>query len=541
MTPMNSMTADRPASLPWVETAPEELDVAVVGGGFSGLLTLVHLRRAHPRARLALFERRARCGPGVAYGACGPTHLLNVPAGRMGAFPDEVAGFHRWLESRWPGRFTAGEFVPRRLYGEYLVELAISSLGTADDPEAAASPRNTWLVRDAVVHIERLPTRFELLRASGSTCVARGVVLAPGLPQARAPWTAVDQGVPRHLLVSDPWEERGYEDLVPEAPVLVVGSGLTAVDVVLELRRRGHCGSILMLSRNGRLPLPHALPGEPPEVMDPLHALVGRGTDSSAMGRAATNEASAGVEPSDDSDRRPTPSAVFRAVRAAVRRRRAQGLGWEAVIDALRPRTTEIWRGWTSTERRSFLRRLRPFWEIHRHRAPRDVLATLEALRVSGVLSVERGAIVRLEARGADALRVTVSSGAGDRRSRPDQAAAQRSTQSLEVARLFNCVGPAMGVRDTIDPLLGALLRSGVARPDDTGMGFECDDDGRLISAGGVTDPGIVLVGALRRGTLWESTAVPELRVQAKRAAEALGEVVAARTAAVAGAVAGAV
>lgn len=466
------MTLAAPAlTLPWTDRASEELDVAIVGGGFSGMMTLVELLKSMPTARIALFERRQRPAPGVAYGACDAGHLLNVPAGRMGAFVDDVGGFHRWLEEREPGRYGAGDFVPRRLYGTYLVELVVDAL----DAAARDGRTRANLVRDAVVHMERLPTRVELLRASGVTCVARAVVLAPGLPQARAPWVASDQGVPRHLLATDPWDAHGYEGIARDAEVLVVGSGLTAVDVVLSLRRHGHRGRVVMVSRNGRLPLAHARPGEPVEQLD----------DAVVHG---------------------SPRDVLRALRDAARRRADAGLGWQAVLDALRPHSSAIWHRWSTADRTRFLRRLRPFWEIHRHRAPWEVLGQLESMRSAGTLELVRGTIASLDSNGADEARVTVRS-------------PERGVLNLRVARVFNCVGPAMGVRDTVDPLLGSMLRTGLATCDDAGLGFRTDDRGHLRGADGQCDLRFVLVGALRRGELWESTAVPELRAQAKQAA----------------------
>ncbi|MFM8818871.1 MAG: FAD/NAD(P)-binding protein, partial [Phycisphaerales bacterium] len=257
------MSLVRPAvpALPWRDVTPRESTVAVVGGGFSGLMALVHLARAMPTARLALFERRPLRAPGVAYGGCDRSHLLNVPAGRMGACPEDPGAFHRWLEARRPGAFHADDFVPRALFGEYLLETVAAALAEAGDRIA--------LVRDAVVHVDRLPSRIELLLASGRSTVADAVIVAPGMPPARAPWNRVDHGAPRGTLIADPWETGAFEAIDPGAEVLVLGSGLTAIDVAQGLRRAGHVGVIRMVSRNGRLPLAHAVPGEPAATIDP--------------------------------------------------------------------------------------------------------------------------------------------------------------------------------------------------------------------------------------------------------------------------------
>lgn len=463
------MSLARPAApvLPWRDVSPRESTVAVVGGGFSGLMALVHLARAMPRARLSLFERRPLRAPGVAYGGCDRSHLLNVPAGRMGAFPDDPGAFHRWLEARHPGTYRPDDFAPRALFGDYLLETVATVFAEAGDRIA--------LVRDAVVHVDRLPSRIELLLASGRSTVADAVIVAPGMPPARAPWNRVDHGAPRAALIADPWDPGATEGIDPGAEVLVLGSGLTAIDVAQGLRRAGHVGVIRMVSRNGRLPQPHAVPGEPPAALDAA-ALAGG------------------------------PSAAMHAVRALARARVRAGLGWQGAIDAVRPHVTAVWQSWSPVQRRRFLRHARPAWEVHRHRAPRAVLDDLGQQMIEGTVVVERGALVALHPAPGGAVEAQVKG--------PDGV-----WRSHRVARIFNCIGPAMGISDTVDPMLASLLRSGLAVEDGTGIGLRTGPDGELVGRAGAGDDRILLVGALRRGDLWESTAVPELRVQAARAA----------------------
>ncbi len=474
MTATHTTSTLTPSALRWTERAPTEVDVAIVGGGFSGLVALVHLCRLLPGGRFVLFERLPRPAPGVAYGACDESHLLNVPAGRMGAFPEDAGAFHRWLGDRHPGAYSADDFVPRALFGQYVGELVVQEL-------AQARARVT-LARDAVVHVERMPSRIELLLASGRTCVARAVVLAPGLPPSRAPWTRVDHGVARSALAADPWDSHAYDDLAAQDPVLVVGSGLTAIDIVLALRRRGHLGAITMVSRNGRLPLPHSAGGPPMQL--PADAFAGG------------------------------PRGALAALRHAAQERLRAGLGWQGAVDAIRPHVTQVWRSWTPAQRAQFLRLARPLWEIHRHRAPVAVLAEMEALRAAGTLEIIRGEIASLRPRDDGGVDAALRSPGG-------------ATVQRRAMRLFNCVGPASSVRDTVDPLLGSLLRGGLASCDAVGLGLCTDEDGRLKSAAGALDERMFLVGALRRGELWESTAVPELRGQAALAARAAAALVA--------------
>jgi len=453
--------------------APAECDVAIVGGGFSGLMSLVRLAQCAPKCQAVVFERRPLPAPGVAYGACDAEHLLNVPAARMGVFADRPTGFHEWLERSFPGRYRADEFVPRALFGRYLAESVSQTLA---DTKACAA-----FVHDAVVHVEPLGQRFELLLASGRTVLARGVILAPGLPPARAPWRAVDEGVTRSLLAHDPWDRAAVEGLASDGDAVLVGSGLTAIDLVMGLRRKGWKGRIVLVSRNGRLPLPHAASHGAPIVHDPKELMQGA-------------------------------HAAFRAVRRAVRELARDGHDWRAAIDGVRPHVQAVWGAWPASERQLFLRRLRPFWEIHRHRAPSHLLDAIERERAAGTIEVVAGAIASLRMDAANThAEVVVRT-------------AQGSLRAIRASRVINCSGPAMSVSETLDPLLGSLLRMGFASADRLGLGLRADRDGRLVGADGTVQRRVRLVGALRRGELWESTAVPELRAQAAVAAESLSQ-----------------
>ncbi len=463
--------------LHWTDAAPTNVDIAIVGGGFSGLLTLVHLCRARPAATFAIMECHPLRYPGAAYGGCDSEHLLNVPAGRMGPTIDDVASFHRWLEKRMPGKFRADSFVPRALFGEYLTEFV------AD--EVARSGAHVAFVQAAVVDIRDEQSHLELtLAGSGAapqslacpqSMTARCVVVAPGIPASPAPWVDREQGVAASSLISDPWQSGALHNIEPDAAVLLLGSGLTAIDIVQALRRLGHRGTIRMVSRNGRLPLPHLDASEPPQP--------------------ASREQFAG-----------SPARVLAAMRMMARERMAVGLSWQSVLDAVRPHIAAIWKSWTTAERRHFLRRARPMWEIHRHRVPVPALADITSQCKAGALLLERGELLAIHPVNNGIIAASVR-------------AVDGVTHVHNVARVINCTGTSMDLRETQHPLLASIQRSGLAGTDELGLGIRSDDECRLINAHGVPNPRIVIVGALRRGDLWESTAVPDLRLHATRAA----------------------
>ena len=100
--------------------------IAIVGGGFSGVMTAVNLARlsTHPLQVTVINDRRP-AGRGVAYNTRRPQHLLNVAARNMSAFRDDPDHFLRWLRARsefdtLPEIELRERFIPRMVYGDWL-------------------------------------------------------------------------------------------------------------------------------------------------------------------------------------------------------------------------------------------------------------------------------------------------------------------------------------------------------------------------------------------------------------------------------------
>lgn len=442
--------------------------VAVVGAGFCGAMLALHLARAGGVAVL-LIDRSGRFGPGLAYGAARPMHLLNTPAGRMSAFVDDPEHFTRWAQAQGLAAH-GGAFLPRPLYGEYLAALLASC--------PRGQPGITCLTGH-VVGLEFAADGVRLRLADGGVLRVDGAALCPGNPPpaAIAGLPAALQGDPRH--VADPWA-LDPASIDADAPVLLLGSGLTALDVALTLADAGHRGPIHAVSRRGLLPQPHrsaAQPGTypPPDI---------RAWPATARGQLA-------------------------ALRAEIRAAEAAGHDWREVIASLRAATPALWQALPASEQRRFLRHLRPYWDSHRHRAAPETHRAIAALQAAGRFHVHAARLVEVEAEAAG-LRVGLAH-AGERR-------------SLWVGALVNCTGPAADARRSEDPLLRALLARGLARVDPLALGLETTDDGRLIGAQGPASR-LWLAGPLRRPRLWEATAVLELAEQTQAlAASVLGE-----------------
>jgi uncharacterized NAD(P)/FAD-binding protein YdhS len=426
--------------------------VAVIGGGFSGLLTAIHLLRADPDIEVRLVERESSIGRGRAYRTQNPDHLLNVRASNMSAFPSQPDHFQAWLGGERQGDL----FVSRGRYGDYLQAVL--------DEETSRARRagRFRLEQGEAVCAEPAKGRWRIALASGRNLEADAVVLALGLSSS-ATWPGTP--VCRNY-VPDPWA--CDLETVPEGDILLIGSGLTMVDVALSLagpRRR-----LTAVSRRGLLPLAHA-----------------------TAARAAAPEGPLA-----------TPLKALRALRA-----HADAVGWREAVDSLRPSTASVWRSWTLDERRRFLRHARPWWDIHRHRMAPAIADRVSALRACGQLDIMGGRVERLESAGGS-LRAAI---------RPRGA---RRAVARTFAAVINCTSPSADPQALRGGLLADLHQRGLARRDPLELGLDVDDQLRVLDENGDVAPGLFAVGPLTRALVWEAVAVPDLRNQTAQVAAAV-------------------
>jgi uncharacterized NAD(P)/FAD-binding protein YdhS len=303
---------------------------------------------------------------------------------------------------------------------------------------------------------------------------------------------------PRTRFVADPWAALVLSQIGPDEPVLVLGSGLTAVDALLTLDRSDRTAPVTVVSRRGLLPQPHA---HKAKIADDVSPLVGRWLDPS--------------QPLKVRD-------LARTLREHAEKAADKGIDWRQVIDGLRPSIARVWERLSLSERACFLRHLRPFWEIHRHRMAPAVVERLGQLRDRKLLDLTAGALVSAEA-DADGINITLS------------CRGSSLTRRLRVAWVINCTGPGIHYRRSTHPILRPLLNSGNLCDDALGLGLLTDAVGRAIKADGGVHPNLLIAGTLRKSTLWESTAVPELRQQSAAVARIALQTVTGRAAPVSG------
>ena len=442
--------------------------VVIVGGGFSGAIFGLKLHRKCPDWRIVIAEPKKRLGRGVAYGACGPDHVLNVPVSRMeiGLTPS----FADWLQHRRPiiaealvesGLDLTAAFVPRRLFGDYVEE----RIGESLDSKSLVGLSS---VRGEVVRL--LDGNRGVLLTDGRQIRADIVVLAmgnlpPRPPAGPDPWL-YDSG----FFIPDPWSVDAFSDVDPAEPLLLIGTGLTTVDIALRLSQQGHRGPILAVSRRGLTPRTHAAGGTWPEF---LH------------------------------DRIPASAlALTKLVRQQIALAAAQGIAWQRVFDAARPAVPSIWNGWSDFSRRQFLRHLRPRWDIHRHRMAPRVSDGFARLQQSGAMEILPGRIDGCRPAGR-LVEVTLRVRGG-------------GTRVFKAGHIVNCTGPGGDFAKIAIPLIAELRERKLAVPDALGIGVETRDCA-VIDAAGEASTWLFALGPLTRPAWWEITAVPEINLQIER------------------------
>ncbi len=457
--------------------APVPYVITIVGGGFAGTALALHLARQAGQLpiEVALVEPRATPGPGLAYSAPWPELLLNVRPGNLSAWAHDPGHFAAWLARQPEAAAGVPEFAPRATYGRYLAQELAAAAGMASNnlkikhytTEALAAP----LLPDG---------RRAVQLADGRTLRSHAVVLALGNFPPPPP-TGPDHRYQQHPgYHADPWAAGTLARIGPDEPVVLIGAGLTAVDMLLALRAQGHRGLVQVVARRGHWPAAHG-PAHAPTYPNFYPDLAAETTVLS----------------------------VLRRVRAHLARAAALGISWRAVIDALRPDLGRIWANWPLAEQARFLRHLAGRWSQARHRIAPSGTALLAELTASGQLQTHAGRAVEIVPAEAS-LRVRV-------------AQAGKAPTHLLANHVICCTGPLLDYNRLQVRLVQQLRATGCLTPDVLRLGIVTDATGALLGPSGQPSAGgLFTLGASRRPESFESTAVPELRQQAAALAQVL-------------------
>lgn len=440
--------------------------ITVIGGGASGTLLAVNLLKNAGDARLTinLVEKRSAVGRGVAYSTADPVHLLNVPAAKMGAFPDDVGDFYNWLNKK-ELPFDDHAFVPRKIYGEYLRETF--------EIAAAGKTRTTQIniIDDEAVDLSVDADRSQVILKSGEILLSDKVVLAFG--NSLPPHPSVEHldfiNSPKYF--QNQWSPEVYKEIGETDSIMIIGTGLSMVDLVMHYHAVGHKGKIMALSTRGLLPAVHSLGHCYPAFYDELKAM-----------RRITD--------------------LLKAVRRHIGKAESEGLDWRGVIDSLRPHTQQIWIDLPLAEKRYFMQHLSRYWNVARHRVPMEAAAILDEMQAEGRLEVVKGRLQKI---------VVSEAGKFETKFKADGL-----EKMITADALINCIGSQSNFEKLDSPLVRSMIARRHIRNDELNLGIAATPDGRVIDRTDSPSNVLFTLGTALKGTLWETTAIPEIRSQAK-------------------------
>jgi uncharacterized NAD(P)/FAD-binding protein YdhS len=452
-------------------TDAARIDVAIIGGGFSGAAVAYHLARLAPGTSIAVFEPRGMLGGGLAYDDHDPAHRINVPAKRMSLLPDDETHFSRWLSETGadladPGIVGRdGSLYPQRgVFGRYVASHLAPLL---KDGHVAH-------LRSAVDSVKPNGERWRISGSAGHVVDARFVVIAathpaPDVPGALAPL----RGDPR--LIGDALVPGVLSGVARDARVVIVGTGLTMADVVASLDRLGHRGPITAFSRRGLRSRGHA-----PQAFDPY---------------------------GDFKEPEPNASVLLRKIRRTISDANRLGLPWHSVIDAVRADAQVLWPKLPLSTRSRIVRHLRVYWDVHRFRIAPQVEDVLNRRIADGSLSIAAASLAGA-ASGRHGVTITT---------RPRDGGPVRT---LEADHVVVTTGPGHGSLLKTQPYLAGLARLGRIKADPLGLGIAVNARSRVLDAEDRPQPTLLVAGPLARATFGELMGLPQVSAHTVSVAE---------------------
>jgi uncharacterized NAD(P)/FAD-binding protein YdhS len=449
--------------------------VVIAGGGFCGMMTLVNLaRKADREIKIVLINKEYKIARGIAFKSYSDLHVLNVEARNMSAFPDQPDHFIQWCENHPEVKKKKSEipftFFPRNLYGSYLDDIFNNTIKNLPDFVTVE------ILTDEVSDIKKSEDQLIVFTSGGKKFIADKVVLATGNSEPGPPNLSDKSFLNSKKYFPNPWKEEAVTGLSNDSAVLIIGAGLTMVDVIIGLIEKNYTGKIISLSPHGFNILPHKKSRPQRYILDELSPPY-------------------------------TLENLFRLFYKHIRQARKHGETGETVVDAIRAKTQEIWQELTLDDKKKFMTHLRHLWGVARHRLPAYIHQQMQFLIKDGKLKVIAGRIIEINEPDND-VEVHIQK-------RKDQ-----TELVIHVARVINCTGPQTDIRRQNCALYNNLTENGMIRPDEMNLGVDATANGQVIDSSGNISDQLFAIGSLLKGKLWESTAVPELRLQAMKVAE---------------------
>ena len=448
--------------------------ISIIGGGASGTITAIHLLHEFKGPlKIYMFEKRQKAlFRGNAYSGELESELLNVPAGKMSVFSNLPNDFYDWLRAKRQ-RFSESvikpeSFVSRRWFGDYVTD-------RLEEAKAIAANATFEVIVSEVrdISLDKKAEHYKVVLANGDFVSADYLIFATGNEQPSDVLNNFENALFGKKYVPDPWAVNPFENLEPDDDVLIMGTGLSMVDHAISLHKRKHRGKIYSFSRHGYLPLPQLI-----------------GQDGK-------------VEFSPDTSQ---ILHVLNELRATVNTYKKKGLHWQQIINAMRDDTPVVWKQLSIRSKQLFLKRLKHFWEVHRHRMPAESSQIIEELKANDKLEMLAGKNLGFVIQDKKKVFHFATK-------------SEKIVRAIKVDYVINCTGPSGNYVLGNNWLIKNLLTKGWMKQDELQLGIITGAQGEIITGQGTPLPNAYAIGPLRKATEWESTAIREIKMQAEQLA----------------------
>ncbi|NBV05672.1 MAG: hypothetical protein EBS06_00345 [Proteobacteria bacterium] len=385
--------------------------IAIVGFGFCGKMVFANLIKSLKEDRkILIFDNAVKGFANKAFASFSPHYILNVPANKMSAFAEDQKDFCQFLEKKYPKileEITDSGFAPRQIYGEYLEQILTETFALAKKKKV-----DFELINQEVSAIDKNKSdeEFLLKTKNNQQFKVDEVVLATSFIQTEFPWKLESKNLLKNL-----WDENSlsfHQKNFSNEKICLVGSGLTAVDVIIGLKKKNFAGKIFVISRRGNFPKKHFDIDDKPSI------------------KISVDDAKQGV--------------LFLCLKVRNFLRANPKFDLCQIIDSARSSTQELWHNFDKKNKKLFLRFF-PYWNIFRHRAPRSSIEIIEEMINSGQLEIKKGGVKSFSKNGAKILIETRS-------------------EKFESDYLVNCLGFEFNAKKY--PLLNQMISRGLLKPD---------------------------------------------------------------------------
>ena len=464
--------------------------IGIIGLGFSGTMVLRHLAaQTTCTYDILAYDTPDMMAKGRAYSTHEPQHFLNVPASNMSAYPDACADFVEWMErcpEKWrrlhpdftQAHFRPDDFAPRMVYAAYLQDILDGALSLA-----SANGHHVSLIPALVSEVDE---QLNITNSDGQIETVDYLILASGHFGQRG-LSAGRQQEENGTFLENPWQPEAAQSFWDHfenqrwnaaSHIVIMGTGLSCIDMLHSLKNRHFPGRITAVSRNGILPHPHksGLPC---------------------------------LSASENMENFPkTAQGLHQKILLDIEKAEMQGINWRAFIDSLRPVTNLFWQKLPTAEKSAFIEQHLSWWSSLRHRMSTTSFDMVAKAREDGSLSILAARINSIEPDN-NGYRLSLST------------AYSHGTQDLHADAVINTCGFSYQLKDDGESLPGHLLAQKLIKASTLGIGLQAGSDGKIGER-------IYALGPLLFGELLETTAVPELRVQAATLAKSIGRACAA-------------